>query len=312
MTTSELEATRLKIATLIADFEHELQKGNLRTRVLALIPVFHQLRHLGSSLIPAEGKNAARDRIIRYFQTYPVTVIKGDELMVVSGIQDWPRRVRELRVEFGWAIASGMTVKDMLADLDPADHMTELAGMRPSDYVLLSQKQDRDAAHRWHLANSLRGSNLSVRDRILAFFKESAGQPVTGEELRYVSGNKSDWPRRTRELRTEFGWPIVTKNTGQPDLPVGVYVLERDRQSPEHDRTIPDPVRGRVLQRDGYACKNCGWTHAAWNRSDPRHLELHHKKHHVVGGDNTEENLTTLCTLCHDDLHRQKAGGTVG
>ena len=135
---------------------------------------------------------------------------------------------------------------------------------------------------------------------------ERFGQPVTGEELRYISRNKSDWPRRTRELRTEFGWPIITRNTGKPDLPVGVYVLERNRQSPVHDRNIPDPVRGKVLQRDGYACTKCGWTHTTWNRSDPRSLELHHKKHHVVGGENTAENLITLCTVCHDDLHRRE------
>ncbi|MCL2346985.1 MAG: HNH endonuclease, partial [Planctomycetaceae bacterium] len=65
-----------------------------------------------------------------------------------------------------------------------------------------------------------------------------------------------------------------------------------------------DPVRCAVLVRDGYRCTQCGWTHDQWNPSDSRHLELHHVKAHIKGGENTEENLTTLCNICHDDRHR--------
>jgi len=129
---------------------------------------------------------------------------------------------------------------------------------------------------------------------------------VTNEELKYLAKDRSEWARRVRELRTEYGWPVVTQNTGRPDLEVGVYLLEADRQSPEHDRRIPDPVKKEVLRRDGYKCTVCKWSHSEWNRSDPRHLELHHKTHHVDGGDNTESNLITVCTVCHDEIHRNE------
>ncbi len=109
-----------------------------------------------------------------------------------------------------------------------------------------------------------------------------------------------------RELHTEFGWPVATKSTGRPELGVGVHVLQADRQSPEHDRLIPDDVRREVLRRDGYRCRECGWSHDEWNPSDPRHLELHHVKHHARGGENTIENLKTFCTVCHDKLHRKE------
>ena len=109
----------------------------------------------------------------------------------------------------------------------------------------------------------------------------------------------------------EYGWPVVTQNTGRPDLEVGVYLLEADRQSPEHDRRIPDPVKRNVLRRDGYKCTVCNWSHDEWNRSDPSHLELHHKKHHTKGGENTEGNLITVCTVCHDEIHRKKQGRTI-
>lgn len=125
-----------------------------------------------------------------------------------------------------------------------------------------------------------------------------------GSDSEYLAKDRSEWARRVRELRTEFGWPIVTKNTGRPDLEVGIYVLEADRQSPEHDHLIPDPVKRQVLRRDGYKCMECGWKHEDWNRSDPRHLELHHVKPHVEGGENLEDNLLTVCTICHDEIHR--------
>lgn len=58
-----------------------------------------------------------------------------------------------------------------------------------------------------------------------------------------------------------------------------------------------------IVAGDDYKCRRCGWTHSLWNRSDPRHLELHHIEAHVRGGENSEDNLITLCTVCHDIWH---------
>ena len=157
-------------------------------------------------------------------------------------------------MQFGWAIVSGVTIKEMREE-EAEEVPDELKAMRPNEYVLLSAEEDRDAAHRWHVANTIRKQRGSVRDKILKFLKANVGRGVTNEELRYVAGDKTEWARRVRELRTEFGWPIATKTTGRPDLGVGVYVLQADRQSPEHDRSIPDDVRREVLRRDGYKCK---------------------------------------------------------
>lgn len=72
-----------------------------------------------------------------------------------------------------------------------------------------------------------------------------------------------------RELRTEQGWHIVTKNSGREDLAIGVYVLEEGRQTYEHDRSIPDPVRVAVLQRDGFKCNRDGWNRSMLSPEDP-------------------------------------------
>lgn len=304
------EAHRRDLEELIQNFESELRTGNLRAKVLGLIPIYHCLRNLGKALIPSALASAARDRILYYFLQYPKMVINGDELLVISGIQEYARRLRELRVQHGWAIASGVTIQEMREE--EADEVPdELKQMKPDDYVLLRATQDRDAAHRWHLANSIRKEQLSVRDKILKFMRASVGQGVTNEELRYVARDKTEWARRVRELRTEYGWPIVTKTTGQPNLDIGVYVLQADRQSPEHDRMIPDDVRRSVMRRDDYKCAKCSWSHSEWNPSDPRHLEIHHVEHHARGGTNAQENLQTLCTVCHDLIHRRERGDTV-
>ncbi len=297
------ELLRGQLVALLTDFENELRSTELRLKVRALIPAFHLLRDLGSSLITGDDGDAARDRILLYFKKYPFTVIAGEELMVVAGIQDWPRRTRELRVQFGWFIVSGSTVREMYEEGEFQVEGIDPYRIRPDHYVLLNKKQDREAAHRWNLANSIRKKQASTKSRILEYFRSNTGRNVTGEELRYVAKNKTEWARRVRELRTEEGWPVVTKANGRPDLPVGVYILEADRQSPEHDRTVPDSVRREVLRRDNYTCTSCGWRHEEWNPSDPRHLELHHVEPHVRGGENEESNLVTLCVVCHDKVH---------
>ena len=297
------EAIRSRIEGLIKNFEAELRSGELRPKVLALIPIFRELRELGQALIPRQYSSSARNRILYYFLKYPHTIINGDELLVVSGIQEYARRVRELRVQFGWVIASGVTIKEMREE-ETEEVPAELTLMKPSEYVLLNTEEDREAAHRWNVANTIRKQGGAVRDRILMFLRANVGRGVTSEELRYVAGDKTEWARRVRELRTEFGWPIATKSTGLPDLAIGVYILQSDRQSPEHDRHIPDDVRREVLRRDSYKCRQCDWSHDEWNPSDPRHLELHHIEHHVKGGQNVKENLKTLCTVCHDKVHK--------
>lgn len=300
---TDSEALRQELVKLLTDFRHHLASEDLRGKVLALLPACALLRRLGTSLLPNEDTTAARDRILMYMRSYSGIVIAGDELMVVSGIQEWPRRLRELRVQFGWPILSGTTVREMASEGDPLPEDVDASVMKPSDYVLLRDEQDREAAHRWNVANSIRRKPGSVQKKVLEYLRQNVGAQVSGEELRYVAGDRIEWPRRVRELRTEHGWPIVTKITGRPDLPVGTYVLEADRQSPKEDRAIPDTLRGEVLRRDGYRCTSCHWDHSLWNRSDPRHLELHHVVPHGQGGRTSADNLTTLCNVCHDRVH---------
>jgi hypothetical protein len=300
-----------KIKALLDDFTTMLEAGDLRDQVRSLIPAFHALRDLGSGLIPGIDSSAARDRIIEYLRKYPLVLIDGDELLVVSGIGEWARRVRELRVQFGWSVCTGNTLRDLFADVpETVDEYSaalkvDPRSIRPDQYILMSDVQDREAALRWNQINAIRKAPGGVKTKILRLMRENVGRPITIEELRYVAKERNEWPRRIRELRTEDGWPIFTRMQGRTELPMGTYILDEDKQAEAHDRQIPDDVRVAVLSRDGFACTACGWTHAAIQPGDPRKfLELHHLTAHKDKGANTAENLRTLCNVDHDSVHK--------
>ena len=293
------------------EFEEKSQAPDLRERVRHLIPVKKSLQNLGKSLLSDSSKLSASNRILKYLRAYPSEVIEGDELMVVAGISEYARRIRELRREEGWPILSGMTARAMRSEAEELGLPPEEAAppMKPNEYLLVEDAQDREAAHRWHVANRIRKSKKGLQAKLLEYFRENVGQRLSSEELAYIAGKATSWARRTRELRTEEGWPIVTRFSGDPSLPMGTYVLAEDRQSPAHDRHIPELTRRAVMQRDNWSCRwnKCGWPTGYDTTLDHRFLETHHIEEHAQGGENIERNLITLCNLHHDEVHRGKA-----
>jgi len=207
-----------ELRAVLEQFEKADPSGDLRARIKSLVPAYQALRKLGKSLVPEGLRLSARDRLLAYFLAYPRTVLNEKELAVVAGISEWARRVRELRVQLGWKIITGMTAKQMLGEQDLSDTDLRLDTLGANDYVLLDPSQDREAAHRWHIANDIRKRTGGAKDRVLQYLLQNVSQLVTGEELRYVA-KSSEWARRTRELRTEEGWPISTRMSGNPTLP---------------------------------------------------------------------------------------------
>jgi 5-methylcytosine-specific restriction endonuclease McrA len=53
-------------------------------------------------------------------------------------------------------------------------------------------------------------------------------------------------------------------------------------------------VRGRVLERDGWRCQDCG---------SPKDLQVHHLKPRSRLGADVMDNLITLCRRCHSKRH---------
>jgi hypothetical protein len=298
---------RDELLKLIDNFIDLGNTTDLRQRVKLLVAATHVLRQFGKNVIKANSKISARDRILTYLKQYPLTVIDSEELLVVSGITDYQRRIRELRIEFGWPIISGKTAKAMWAEGEWQVYKQDVSEMKPDEYILLDSGQDMGAANRWRRINSLRKQKLSVKDKLIKYFLENVGRQITGEELVYLANSSKEWARRVRELRTEDGWTIRTRNTGRPDLPVGVYVLEDAHQAEIHDRKIDDTERIIVLKRDNFSCCKCGWNNQQKQLEDPRQfLELHHLDYHANKGSNKSSNLITLCNIDHDFVHKMK------
>lgn len=225
--------------------------------------------------------------ILAYLSERLGEVVYGEELAAITGIGEWPRRVRELRVEDGYPIV-------------------ELGSSR---YRLDSAEPDFAKASAWGLENAIRRRSGSGSSRIAAFFEASVGEVVTRKQIDYVSKIGSA-ARRVRELRDEKGWPI-NSHIDEPELRPGEYRLTSadpaDRLDPRQ-REYPEDLRRRVFERDDYTCRRCGRDRAkAQAAGDTRfYLEVHHKV--AIAGDRTElseaelndiANLETLCHGCH-------------
>lgn len=57
---------------------------------------------------------------------------------------------------------------------------------------------------------------------------------------------------------------------------------------------ISNELRKKVYRRDGYLCALCG---------SGQYLQIHHVVPRGQGGSDFEENLITLCSKCHAQVH---------
>ena len=68
---------------------------------------------------------------------------------------------------------------------------------------------------------------------------------------------------------------------------------------PKQPRLQLDPdeyqqLCGQVLERDSWRCQSCG---------SMRQVQVHHMQFRSHSGDDSEENLVTLCDQCHKLVH---------
>ncbi|MGB6075822.1 MAG: HNH endonuclease signature motif containing protein [Candidatus Acidiferrales bacterium] len=141
------------------------------------------------------------------------------------------------------------------------------------------------------------------RARVLRFLLANIGRVVNSNEIRHAAGT-SEWARRLRELRDEFGYPILT-HKDRRELKPGQYVLETDVRQPALPRSISKETRAFVLERNGYTCQMCG---LAAGDPDPFHpgLKVRLTMGHIIdkskGGKDTPGNLRAVCTNCNEGL----------
>jgi 5-methylcytosine-specific restriction endonuclease McrA len=225
------------------------------------------------------GLTSPQDRILRYLTNHVGEIVSKHQLRGVAAIYEWARRVRELRVEHGWPIATNTTRPDL----------------KPGQYVLEAAAPDEALARRWQLAKAVRNRPGGAKDRGLAFLRAVFPEAADKDQLAYVM-KISSYARRLRELDEE-GWQIES-NTDNPQLAPGSYrLLTLERRPPRVRQAIK--LRHQILARDGHRCRDCG-------RSPDKHrvvLQVHHLLPVALGGGNEPDNLITLCADDHAGRH---------
>ena len=144
----------------------------------------------------------------------------------------------------------------------------------------------------------------SSRQRLLDYLLANIGCVIEGEELRRASGGVSEWARRVRELRTEFGYQVLT-DKDRSDLKPGQYLLETTERRAAEPRAISKETRAFVFERDGHTCQMCGLAAGdpdPFDSSRVVRLTLGHIIDKSTGGSDEPNNLRAICNNCNEGL----------
>lgn len=280
---SRLRELARRLEGIADDLSEQTTRANL-DNVIADLRIF-VVRQFGRRPRAAPGQGAPQ-AILAHLVSNVGVWVDGEELAIVSGIGEWARRVRELRVEQGY---------DIVED-----------GER---YMLRDVQPDAAAAARWQQMNTIRNSGGSGKDRIKAFLRAYVGEVVTRDDIDYVAKIK-EGSRRARELRDELGWPLESY-IEDPLLKPGEYRLvsvdDADLMDPRQ-RLYPENLRAYVFERDEFTCQSCGNDRVKAEAAGDRrfYLEVHHvnavaEQLDALPADqlNDESNLVTYCHRCH-------------
>ncbi|RQW84073.1 hypothetical protein DKL51_30845 [Micromonospora globispora] len=161
--------------------------------------------------------------------------VSSGEIAAVSGIGEWARRIRELRVEEGYEIEEG--------------------GGR---YRILTEEPNLARRERWRTVTSIRNGQGSSLERVQKLFEALVGEIVTLEEI-YRVAHGIEGAELARQLRKRELLPIET-NADAPDLDPGDHrlasLMEWDRLHPSQ-ALFGEDIRRQVFSRDRFICRTC-------------------------------------------------------
>jgi hypothetical protein len=144
---------------------------------------------------------------------------------------------------------------------------------------------------------------VGSKEKIRRFLLANIARVIESKELHEASGRASEHARRTRELREDEGWPILTHNDST-DLKPGQYLLQKAPPAKGEigfARGISARLRAEVLDRNGFTCQMCGLTPGGIDSATGRKVRLHigHIKDKSLGGKDELSNLRALCSTCN-------------
>jgi hypothetical protein len=145
------------------------------------------------------------------------------------------------------------------------------------------------------------GKRKSARDKLREHFLKNIGKVLGSDELSEIAGI-SEWARRVRELRNEYGYNIQTHND-RSDLKPGQYILVDLKPIPSFNRAISKELRAFVLDRNGFTCQMCGAVAGEehpYDKGRKTRLHIGHIIDKSLGGTDTANNLRAICSVCNE------------
>lgn len=223
-------------------------------------------------------------------------------------------RVATPETEQEWlTCAAGLTVRQV---------EQRVSGHRPG-----SRPQDptEDAARRHILSFEVSGEAFTAFREAMAHIRREAGGPLDDDAAllmlsRQALGGPTNAGRASYQLALTVCEKCQTASHDGPGevVPVDAAVLEMAECDHQHigsvhasssapdthvgktkraSQSIPPAVRRLVLRRDHHCCVFPGCRHSTF-------VDVHHIRSKADGGDNTAENLITLCGAHHRAVHR--------
>jgi biotin operon repressor/uncharacterized coiled-coil protein SlyX len=193
-------------------------------------------RAYGGQRVRNPRGHGARTNILDYLLDHLGEWVYGEELAAVSGIGEWARRVRELRVESGYEIEENQ-----------------------GRYRLTSRDPNEARRDRWIAVTELRDAGGTAEQRVRLLLERLATQPVGVDELDRVARSKQG-ARIARDLRHNEAWPIEC-DADSPTLRSGEYRLASALgvfRLPGGQSLFHEDLRRQVFKRDGHRCWTCG------------------------------------------------------
>jgi 5-methylcytosine-specific restriction endonuclease McrA len=128
---------------------------------------------------------------------------------------------------------------------------------------------------------------VSARKRLYDYIKAQNKNKFSSEELRAI-GKIDDWARTLRQLRQDKIIDYDYQGQEYRVTNIGKYSRSSKRAS------LTSKDKYRIRHRDGHRCQSCGN-----GVNDGVKLHVDHKVPIEWGGDNSDDNLWTLCSKCN-------------
>jgi hypothetical protein len=201
--------------------------------------------------------------------SYVLSHIGRDEIETLSDGAEAAQSVFPVASNLGINIPIRDYLRDNPQYLSERSRRQISSGNDPEDYTQIATP-DLEQLHN-EVADPTETKEAQIRDLL-----EAAEQPLPSQAVADVVDCSTSYARRFKYDKD------------------AETAVEKEWSKRSQAEKVSAATRERIIERDGNTCLRCGNT---------ENLNPHHIIPVAVGGENTDENLATLCKTCHLEAH---------